>query len=270
MFGAHFQATLGDPAHPHSAATLLTARRRRMALLANGRKHGPITRLIAPWDVGELTSPFVLLNYAEAARRSRPLFGIHAPCGITALTVVLNGELAFEDATGKQGRVAAAGFASMKAGGVIWHEGGDAVREPLRVFHLWIEQPVVQGERATMSEYIAPDEVEEDGPVRVLLGEFGRAGTRVRHAPADLNFFHVRLKDRQDFRYAAPDGHNLLWLAVDRGSLQLQEGERVQWEQMALFGESGAEIEVQADGDTSFVLGSARRARSSSGEGDSQ
>jgi len=28
---------------------------------------------------------------------------------------------------------------------------------------------------------------------------------------------------------------------------------------MALFGESGAEIEVQADGDTSFVLGSARR-----------
>jgi redox-sensitive bicupin YhaK (pirin superfamily) len=230
-----------------------------MALLANGRRHGPITRLITPWDIGELTSPFVLLNYAEAERRSRPLFGIHPPSGITTLSVVLNGELSFEDETGKQGEVAAAGFAWMRAGSVIWHEGGDSVREPLRVFHLWVEQLVPQGECAATSEYIAPDEVEEDGPVRVLLGEFGRARSRIRQAPADLNFFHVRLKDRQDFHYAPPDGHNITWLAVDRGSLQLQEGERVLWEQIALFEDCAGVIEVQADGETSFVLGSARR-----------
>ena len=99
----------------------------------------------------------------------------------------------------------------------------------------------------------------EDGPVRVLLGELGRARSRVRHAPADLNFFHVRLKDRQDFRYAPPDGHNVIWLAVDRGSLQLREGERVLWEQVAVFAEAAGAIALQADGDTSFVLGSARR-----------
>jgi hypothetical protein len=68
----------------------------------------------------------------------------------------------------------------------------------------------------------------------------------------------VRLKDREDFRYAAPDGHNVTWLAVDRGGLQLQEGERVLWEQIAVFGDSAGVIEVQADGETSFVLGSAR------------
>jgi redox-sensitive bicupin YhaK (pirin superfamily) len=261
MFGADFQATFRDSARPHGAGALVTAGPGRMALLVNGRRHGPITRLITPWDIGQLTRPFVLLNYAEAPRRARPLFGIHPPSGITTLAVVLNGELSFEDATGKQGEVAAAGFAFMKAGSVIWHEGGDVAREPLRVFHLWVEQPVVQGERTTTSEYIAPDEVEEDGPVRVVLGAFGRARSRVRHAPADLNFFHVRLKDRQDFRYAAPDGHDVSWLAVDRGSLQLHEGERVLWEQIAVFRDFVGVIEVQADGETSFVLGSARRRR---------
>ena len=234
---------------------------RRVALLANGRRRGPITRLIDPWDIGELTRPFVLLNYAEAARRSRPLFGIHPPSGITTLTVVLDGELSFEDATGKQGELAAAGFAWMRTGSVLWHEGGHRLGEPLRVFHLWIAQLEAQGEFAAVSEYIAPDEVEEDGPVRVLLGEFGQARSRVRHASADVNCFHVRLKDRQQFRYAAPDGHNVTWLAVDRGSLQLQGGERVLWEQIALFGDFGGVIEVQADGATSFVLGSARGAR---------
>jgi redox-sensitive bicupin YhaK (pirin superfamily) len=259
MFGADFQARFRDTPRPRSAGAPVRAGRGSMAVLVNGRRHGAITRLITPWDVGELTSPFVLLNYAEAERRSRPLFGIHPPSGVTTLTVVLNGELSFEDETGRQGEVAAAGFAWMKAGSVLWHEGVDVMREPLRVFHLWVGQPVAEGERATTSQYIAPDAVEEDGPVRVLLGGFGRASSRIRQAPAGVNFFHVRLKDRQDFRYAPPEGHNITWLAVDHGSLQLTGGERVMWEQIALFVDSAGVIEVQADGDTSFVLGSARR-----------
>ena len=174
---------------------------------------------------------------------------------------MLNGKLSFEDETGKRGELAAAGFAWMKSGSVIWHEGGDAASEPLRVFHLWVAQPVAQAEPAATSEYIAPDEVAEDGPVRALLGELGRARSRIRQAPADLNFLHVRLKDREDFRYAAPDGHNVTWLAVDRGGLQLQEGARVLWEQIAVLGDSAGVIEVQADGETSFVLGSARISR---------
>ena len=232
---------------------------RRVALLANGRRHGPITRLITPWDIGELTRPFILLNYAEAERRSRPLFGIHPPSGIRTLTAVLNGELSFEDASGRHGEVAAGGFAWMRAGSVIWHEGGDAVREPLRVFHLWIAQLREQEERSAACEYIAPDEVEVDWPVRVLLGEFGRARSRVRQAPADLNCLQVRLKDGQDFRYAPPDGHNVIWLAVDRGSLRLQAGERLLGEQIAVFMDFAGVIEMEADGETSFVLGSAGR-----------
>ena len=247
-------------AYPRGARAFVAGETRRVALLANGRRSGPITRLITPWDIGELTAPFVLLNYAEAARRSRSLFGIHPPSGITTLTVVLTGELSFEDVSGKRGEIAAGGFGWMKAGSVIWHEDEAAAREPLRVFHLWVEQPLaVQEEFAAASECIPADEVQEDGPARVLLGELGRARSRIRRTPADLNVLHVRLKDRQDFRYVPPDGHDVSWLAVDCGSLHLAEGERVLWEQIAVFRSSAGVIEVQADGDTSFMLGSATR-----------
>jgi redox-sensitive bicupin YhaK (pirin superfamily) len=147
----------------------------------------------------------------------------------------------------------------MNAGSVVWHEGGSASPEPLRVFQIWITQPGAPDSASGTSEYLAPDQVEEDGPVRVVLGEFGRARSRFRHAPADINCFHVRLRDRQHFRYAAPEAHNVMWLAVDRGGLELPLGDRVYWEQVAVFGDSGGVIEARAEGDTSFVLGSARR-----------
>jgi redox-sensitive bicupin YhaK (pirin superfamily) len=172
---------------------------------------------------------------------------------------VLNGQLSFEDATGRRGNVAAAGFAWKKAGSLVWHEGGSAAREPLRVFQIWIAHGATRGSDTVASEYIAPDEVEQDGPVRVVLGEFGRARSRIAHAPPDVNCFHVRLKHRERFRFALPAGHRVSWLAVDRGGLQLQAGKRVYWEQIAVFCDSGGVIEAQAEGETSFVLGSAKR-----------
>src|SRR4029077_966633 len=167
MFGEDFRAILRNPAHPYDARSFETSGQRRMAVVANGRRHGPITRLITPWEIGELTRPFVLLNYAEVERRSRPLFGSRPPSGITTLSVVLNGELSFEDTNGKRGEVAAAGFAWMKAGSTVWHESRHCVHEPLRVFHLWIARLGAQRACAAASECVAPNAVEQDGPVRV-------------------------------------------------------------------------------------------------------
>jgi len=111
------------------------------------------------------------------------------------------------------------------------------------------------------SALVASQKFDEVGPVRVFLGRFGRTRSRISNVLADINFFHVRLKDGQRWRYVAPDGHDVTWLAVDRGGLHLQEGERVYWEQIAVVGDSAGVIEAQAQGDTSFVLGSARRHR---------
>jgi len=228
-------------------------------LLASGRRHGSITRLITPWNIGELTTPFVFLDYAEVTPESQPLYGIQPHSGIATLTLVLNGEVSFEDAAGGHGEVRTGGVAWMNAAHAVWRGGSSAAGVPLRVFQLWISLPPSQQSSPVPSEAIVPQRVEAEGPVRVILGRFGRAVSRIHGAPADINYFHVRLKDGQRWCYIAPTGHNVTWLAVDRGGLQLQEGERVYWEQIAVFGDSGGVIEARADGDTSFALGSARR-----------
>ena len=227
---------------------------RRIVLRTSGYKHGPITRLVSPSDIGELIKPFVFLDHAEVAPRPEPLFGIHPHSGIATLTVVLRGGMAYEDTTGKKGSVPTGGLEWMKAGNGVWHDGGATPGEPLRAFQLWVALPPSQENAAPESQYIAPEAVQEDGPVRVILGSFGRAQSSIR-APAGINYFHVRLKNGQRWRYEPPTGHNVAWLAVDKGKLWSHEP--IDAEQIAVFEESNGAIEVQAEGDTSFVFGSA-------------
>jgi redox-sensitive bicupin YhaK (pirin superfamily) len=260
MFGVHSGAVFHSPVPSYGAASVPGPRTgvRALALLVSGRRQGPITRLIAPGSIGELTTPFLSLDYAEVPPGAEPLVGTQPQSGIATLAVVLDGQVSFVDASGVHREVNAGGFVWMPAPHADWRGGGAAER-PLRVFQLWISLSEAQRTPPAVSEAIAPYSVEEEGPARVILGQFGRARSAARSAPADINFLHLRLKDRERWRYAAPAGHNVTWLAVDRGGLELQQGGRVYWEQLGVFGDSTGPIEVQADGDTSFLLGSARR-----------
>jgi redox-sensitive bicupin YhaK (pirin superfamily) len=230
---------------------------RRIALLRSGRRHGGLTRLITPWDIGDLTQPFVFLCNSELGPGAKTVVGVQP--GIGTLTLVLSGVLAFEQALGNKGTVIAGGFVWTAPGEVAWHADGRATDEPLRTLQLWVELPWKPASLTAESQCVAPHEVQEDRSVRVVLGQSGRARSRIGRAPPNLDYFHVRLKDGQRWRYAAPDGHNVTWLAVDRGGLILEEDGRVLREQVALFERSRGVIEVQAEGESSFVLGSARQ-----------
>jgi len=231
-----------------------SASSRRIAFRTSGHQHGSITRLVSPSDVGELIKPFVFLDHAEVAFTGRPLFGIHPHSGIATLTVVLQGGFAYEDTTGKKGEVTQGGLEWMKAGNGVWHDGAPLEGDPLRAFQLWVALPASDENAPPESQYISPDAVEQDGPVRVVLGRYGRARSPIR-APEGINYFHVRLKDGQWWRYAPPAGHTVAWLSVDKG--RLRSPETIHAGQLVVFEESGGAVEVQADGGTSFVFGSA-------------
>src|SRR5690242_21071086 len=107
MLDDRSRATFTHPAQATRGESVPSAVPRRLVLLADGRRHGPITRLITPWDIGELTCPFVLLNYTEANCHSHALLDNHHPASsIATLTLVLNGALSYADATGPRGQVA--------------------------------------------------------------------------------------------------------------------------------------------------------------------
>lgn len=259
MFGIRNLTSTGrlerSPESP-SVGVVVTASR-RIALLRSGRRHGPLTRLITPWDVGELTTPFVFLGYTEHPPGAQTVVG--AQPDMATLTLVVSGVLAFEDARGNKGTVDAGGFRWTTPGELVWHATCHATGEPLRAFQLWVELTPWPAAAADGSQCVAPHEVQEEGPVRVVLGQLGRARSPLVHAPQDINFFRVTLKDGQCWRYAAPAGHNVVWIAVDRGGVRLPEDGPVLRDQIALFGDSRGMIEVRADGESSFVLGSARR-----------
>jgi redox-sensitive bicupin YhaK (pirin superfamily) len=232
----------------------VAAEARRIAFRASGSQHGPITRLVSPSDVGELIKPFVFLDHGEIEPTGEPLFGIHPHSGIATLTVVLSGGIDYEDTTGKSGAVAAGGLEWMKAGNGVWHDGGATPGAPMRFYQLWVALPASEENSPPESQYIPPEAVQQDGPVRVILGRYGRASSPIRTF-AGINYFHVGLKDGEKWRYAPPAGHSVAWLSVDEG--RLRSPEAIYAGQLAVFEETGGAIELQADGVTSLVIGSA-------------
>src|SRR5882672_3391403 len=188
---------------------------RGIELRTSGRSHGPITRLVSPLDIGERIKPFVFLDRGEVRYTGKPLFGIHPHSGIATLTVVLGGAMRYEDTTGKAGTVGAGGFEWMKAGGGVWHDGGALPGDPLRLFQLWIALRGADELGAAESHYLAPEKVQPEGPVRVVLGEYGRARS-VIPGTGGINYFHVQLKDGERWHYTPPANHDVAWLAVDR------------------------------------------------------
>ena len=220
-----------------------------------GRSHGPIVRLVSPSDIGELIKPFVFLDYFEADPAHAPAFGFHPHSGIATLTLLLNGQLWYEETTGVKGVIEPGGIEWMRAGGGVWHTGGGVGTERIKGYQLWVALPPAQENSPAESQYISPSQVQRDGPVRVILGRHGSATSDIR-APDDINYFHVQLGAGESWRYVPPAGHNVSWLAIDKG--RLNASEPIEAGQLAVFEESdGAPIELQAEDATSFVIGSA-------------
>lgn len=227
---------------------------RRIVFQGRGATRGPITRLVNPSDLGQLIKPFVFLDHGELPSTGDTFFGIHPHSGIATLTIALSGGLQYEDTTGQSGQVPAGGLEWMKAGAGAWHDGRVYTTEPLKFFQLWLALPAELENSPAEGQYIPPEQVESDGPVTVVLGRYGGARSPIR-APEGINYFHVRLKAGETWRYQPPHGHTVGWIAVYEGVAETPNA--VAAGEIAVFDESDAALEFTAQGPTSFVIGSA-------------
>ncbi len=219
-----------------------------------GRSHGAINRVLSPGDVGELIKPFIFLDYFNATPNEGPAFGWHPHSGLATLTLLLTGGTTYADSTGKSGELSPGSVEWMRAGSGVWHTGTLSGAERVSGFQLWVALPPQLEHALPLSQYLSPDEVERDGPVRVALGSYGKASSKIE-APSPINYLHVQLKAGERWRYQPPAGHDVAWVFVHQGRLHAA-GEVVAAE-LAVFSESEAAIEFEAEGDTAFVLGSA-------------
>src|SRR5580704_5459605 len=237
-----------------TAATPRQAPRSRIARRTHGQRHGPITRLMSPSDFGHLLKPFVFLDLIDNQGKPFSGFGLHPHSGIATVTYIAEGIVRYEDTNGATGLLPAGGIEWMRAGGGVWHGGGLGDPGRTRGFQLWIALPPELELGPSQSIYLSPETVPLDGPARVLIGSYGAATSSIQ-APSPMNYLAVRLKPGERWRYQPPAGHTVLWTAVGKGSIlvpdELQQGE------LAAFTRSSAVLEVEAQSDAEFVLGSA-------------
>jgi len=229
---------------------------RHVVFRTRGREHGPVTRVVSPSGTGERIKPFVFLDHFDAMSASGPrMGGIHPHSGIATITVLLQGDLRYEDTTGKSGILPAGGVEWMRAGGGVWHDGEPLPGANLHGLQLWIALPAAEENGPAESQYIAPQNVPEQGPVRVILGSYGEAKSPIR-APSGINYFDVRLKDGQRWEYQPPAGHDVAWVFCYKGSLR-PDGQPGALKELAVFEDGPSALRFDASGDTGFVLGTA-------------
>lgn len=243
-----------------ATATDAATEARAIVYRTRGSKHGAITRLVSPGDLGEFLKPFVFLDlFGFNTEGGHKGFGLHPHSGIATLTWLIEGDTLYEDTTGEQGVLLGGGVEWMRAGNGVWHTGAPAPGvKRVQGFQLWVALPASEENAPAQSIYLAPSQVPQEGPARVLLGRYGAVQSAIP-APSPMNYLAVQLKDGERWRYTPPAGHTVGWVAVNEGRLGAgySAAGPVDAGELAVFEESDAALEFVAHGDTSFVLGSA-------------
>jgi redox-sensitive bicupin YhaK (pirin superfamily) len=244
---------------PNPRAKIQLRRKRPIALRrighrTRGERRGPVTRLVDPTGLGELIKPFVLLDYFDVVPQAVAGFGIHPHSGIGTFTLMLEGNLRYEDTTGKSGLLTGGSLEWMRAGAGVWHAGHAADCQRLHGLQLWVTLPRDLEEAPAESQYIPAQEVQADGPAEIAMGRYGGARSPVR-MPESMNYLHVHLKSGEHWVYHPPAGHEIAWAFVYAG--QLETPDPALSGELVMFEESTEPLEFVAVGDTDFVLGSA-------------
>jgi redox-sensitive bicupin YhaK (pirin superfamily) len=219
-----------------------------------GRQHGPVKRLVSPSDLGALLKPFVFLDYFDSSVEAEMRFSMHPHSGLATTTVLLEGEVEYEDTTGASGIMPAGGVEWMNAGRGVWHDGRARGDGPVRGFQLWIALPPELELAEPRSQYLSGNEIPHVGPARVILGRYENAESPVP-APSDINYLLVRLSAGERWQYTPPAGHSVAWLSVQRGALRV--GDEGITNELVVFDGSDDVLAFTAEEDTEFVLGSA-------------
>jgi redox-sensitive bicupin YhaK (pirin superfamily) len=247
-------STLIQSPQPARSTTEPQGARRRVVQRTSGHRHGPVTRVFSPGDLGHRVKPFVFLDHFDFQATGGPMFPMHPHSGIATTTVLLSGALRYEDTTGASGVLEAGSVEWMRAGRGVWHDGMPAGAGRFRGYQLWVALPAALEEAPAQSQYLPPDAVPQLGPARLVLGRHAGARSEVA-APDGLLVLHVRLRDGERWRLAPDPGHEVGWLHVSQGALHL-DGERLENE-LAVLDDSDAGFTVVAEGATEFIVGTA-------------
>jgi redox-sensitive bicupin YhaK (pirin superfamily) len=226
----------------------------RIAYRTRGHSQGIITRLMSPGDLGEVLKPFVFLDLFDTGDQAIRGRNMHPHSGIATVTYVFEGSTRYEDTTGASGILPAGGVEWFKAGRGAWHGGGAGEAGRTRGFQLWLALPPDHELGTVESINLTPQDVPGDGPAHLVVGNYG-SNTSNLDAGSSLNYLAVTLKAGESWSYRLPAGHLIAWMSVAKG--RLGEPRNTRAGDLVIFEPSETEIDITAQTDSEFVIGSA-------------
>src|SRR5712691_3774741 len=145
--------------HASTPATPTQALARKIVRRTRGNRHGPITRLMSPSDLGQVLKPFVFLDLFDMENATFHGMGLHPHSGIATVSYLFEGSVRYEDSTGATGVLPAGGVEWFKAAHGAWHGGGLGDAGRARGFQLWLALPPDHELGPVENVYLAPDAV---------------------------------------------------------------------------------------------------------------
>lgn len=231
------------------------AEQRRVVTRSAGTRHGAITRLVSPGDLGQIIKPFVFLDDYAFPAGANTLFGMHPHSGIATLTLALKGNVWINDTIGTAALLQAGDVEWMRASGGAWHQSAGQDNESISGLQLWLALPPHLESASPDSAHVPAEAVPQIGPASLLLGRYQGVHGPVPYDEG-VNYLHVQLGANETWTYVPPAGHSLAWVYVYRG--QLKTGSELIERQLAVFQSGEQAIRFAADEPVGFVVGSAK------------
>ena len=145
--------------------------KRNIAHRTQGNQHGFINRMISPSDLGELTKPFVFLDYINTPPIAGAGFGWHPHSGIATFTYHIEGGSHIEESTGNKVTFGPGDAEYLQAGSGAWHAGGPIGGSKIKGFQLWISLPPGLEEEDSKSIFLKKAEFEKNENVTGQVNE---------------------------------------------------------------------------------------------------
>lgn len=227
----------------------------------------PVRNMIPGMGRDEQFSPFLLLDYMGPKQfppTDRQLgVGEHPHRGFETVTIMYQGKVAHRDSTGSGGVIGPGDVQWMTAASGIVHEelheqGFAAQGGMLEGIQLWVNLPKAHKMSTPRYQTLVKNDIPAvdlgggAGRLRIIAGEFrGVKGPARTFSPVHL--YDLRLTAGHQTELTLPEGFNTS-VFVLRGQIVINGSHRAKEAEVALFGERGERMVLEATEDATLLV----------------
>lgn len=227
----------------------------------------PVYNLFSYDRLGQMISPFLLLDYA-APYRFEPTtaqhgVGTHPHRGFETVTIAYQGEVTHQDSSGGGGTIKAGDVQWMTAGGGVLHQEFHSPEFAhqgglFEMVQLWVNLPAhskmtpakYQAIEAAQIQSISLDDVGSE--LRVIAGQYQeRVGAATTFSP--VNVWDGKIVAGQAHTFYVTEGHTTL-LVVLSGEVILNDAQHIEAPSLVVLSREEIDFTIKAEQDSKFLI----------------